>query len=166
MARAEGEVGVATVLAIFVVVLSTMYLGVQYAHGGLRQHQPSARERAISGAVWTAINRRRTAHGLQPITSRDRALVLAGDVGGANESGLRTAGAGVVADTPLCRRLTVTVPRTGNDLGGRIATRLASADRSGLLLWRNVYKVGLTLAIRNDSVDAVYRTCRHRRFSP
>lgn len=178
MARVHGDVGPLTIGAIFVVVLSSMYVGVQYTRGRLVEHeQPSPRERTARAAAWTAINQLRTARGLRPITDRQRQLVLPVDVpsgsGGANGSGTGGDGAqdrstaGVVEpDVPLCRRLVVHVPAAGAGLGDRLADRLAAADRDGLLFWRNVYEADLGVTIRNETASAVFRTCRHRRFSP
>jgi len=176
MANPSGDLGPAAIGVVFLVVLSTMFVGVHYARGDLfPTERPAARTVALREAVWTAINRRRAAWGLRPISRNERVGPLPPAVkaasllpGGENASG--AAGGSVVGSGPdgggFCHRLVVSVPRQGADLGDRIAARLAAEDAQGLLRWRNVNKVELGILVNGDTVYASYRTCRRHRTSP
>lgn len=176
MASPPGDLGPAAIGVVFLVVLSTMFVGVHAARGDLLPgDRPSAQTVALREAVWTAINRRRAAWGLRPITRNERvgplppAVTAASLVPGVENASDAASGPGAgtsLDEGGFCHRLVVSVPRRGADLGDRIAARLAAEDAQGLLRWRHVYKVELGLEVGGDAVYASYRTCRRHRTSP
>jgi hypothetical protein len=187
MASQRGGLSGLAIGAIFVVVFTAMWGGVQYARGDLFDHEPPTDlETQLRTAVWDAINERRAAHGLDP-AQRDTAtrqgaretavqLVTIQYFAEPTAAGLRPDAnrtlpnrMGFCYQTPA--KLTVTEPGWPPDVdrprsdevtravADRVADLLTSIDGPDVVTQSNEQKHGLGVAVDGDVVYVVYRTC-------
>lgn len=187
MATHRGGLSGLAIGAIFLVVFTAMWGGVQYARGDLIDHEPPTElETQLRADVWDAVNEQRAARGLDP-AQRDTAtrqgaqetavqLVATGYFAEPTAAGLRADAnrtlpnrMGFCYQTPV--KLTVTEPGWSPDadrppseevtraVAGRVADLLASTDGPNVITQSNEQKHGLGVAVDGGVVYVVYRTC-------
>ncbi|MFB6192285.1 MAG: hypothetical protein ABEI11_03070 [Haloarculaceae archaeon] len=187
MTDPRGRLSYLAIGTIFLVVLGSMHLGVQYSRGELLEREPpSDLELDLRDAVRAAADAERADRGLAParretsttVGAQAAATALAGmDYFAApTAAGVRPAageplpnGKGFCHQLPA--KLTVSRPGWPADGGepvadatiravtGRLVELFDRADGVDALGRPNTYTHGIGIAVRGDVVYAVYRTC-------
>lgn len=181
------SISLLAITTIFVVVLGTMHVGVQYSRGEIERYEgPNAVESQVRSDVWTSVNAVRADRGLDPAQRDASTRTQARDTARwlANTSYFEEpTAAGVKPGTErslpnrmaLCRQfpLKVTVgdvdSRVGENatfpssvsrsIASRVTDLLATAFDVDVLGRTNEHKHGVGVVVRGDAVFVVYRTC-------
>jgi hypothetical protein len=156
--------------AVFVVVLALMYGGVQFSKGELLPADTTDEtEDALRDAVWTELDERRAARGLDPMP-RDRFMrgiaqdttdTLAAER--AETAGWTDGSSPPLVNTRLfCTQVPVRVEVDGSehDPSALVADALVAADDNGVAFRApDRFRAGMGIAVHEGTVYAVYRSC-------
>lgn len=191
MVRHTGDLHLLTIAAIFVVVFTAMWGGVQHSRGDLLPEEPiDAGERQVRSALWTEVVDWRVAQGLDRPRRVSEVTVSAQATAAAFAAGNYSSGTTAGTDPPetgphptgndRCSQLlvhhTVEDPRwtdtSANGTDGAVADAVAdellavvvAADDAGLLTRSSEFRAGLGVSAREDRLYVVYRSCARRRL--
>ena len=191
MARHTGDLHLLTIAAIFVVVFTAMWGGVQHSRGNLLPEEPiDAGERQVRSALWTEVVDWRVSQGFDQPRRVSEVTVSAQATAAAFADGNYSSGTTTGTDPPetgphptgsdrcsqLLIRYTVGDPRwtgdTANGTDAAVADAVAqellpvvvAADETGLLARSGEFRTGVGVAARGDDLFVVYRSCARRRL--
>lgn len=190
MARRAGDLYPLTIAAIFIIVFSSMWAGVQYSRGDLIAEQPvDDREQQLRDELWSAVDRWRAARDIGPTQKAVRVITLAQRAAVALANGSSDAESVRKQIEPNssskveneCSQLAIhrTVTRSGwndtdsgpaferlaADVANETVSSIAETDRS-ILTGSGTFVHGLGVKISGDDIYVVYRSCIQRRLSP
>jgi hypothetical protein len=185
------DLDVLTIGAIFLVVFTAMWGGVQHSRGELLPaEEVDARERQVRDALWTEVTEWRTARGLDPprrvgdITrsAQSAAVAVAASnrsSGGTNETGPPATGPHLTGsdrcDDLLIRQSVASHgwatdpsepvdPAVADAIATDLLEALAAADDAALLERAGTFRTGIGVAAHGDDLYVVYRSCARRRL--
>lgn len=173
MADPRGRLDPLTIGAIFVVVLTLMYGGIQFSEGELLPPDTTnATEDRLRGAIWTELNERRSAAGVDSLPHNRFARGIAQDTA---DTLVQQGGLNATDDTrlpnhrPFCTQIPARVEVSalpGDDLttdvngsASIVADALVAEQRAPLFRPRGRFRAGLGIAVHDGAVTVVYRSC-------
>lgn len=193
MARRAGDLSLLTIGAIFVVVFTAMWAGVQYSRGELVPEETmDARERQLRVALWTTLRQWRADRGLDPVQKTPRVTSAAQEAANEFADGNRSAGGMTDTRSPeapqpagraWCSQVpiqyTVSHPKWNETAGSQakispiadavsdaVFPVLVAADETGLLRRTGAFLNGIGVVADGNELYVVYRSCAQRRLSP
>jgi hypothetical protein len=191
VARHTGDLHLLTIAAIFLVVFTAMWGGVQHSRGDLLPEEPiNAGERQVRSALWAEVVDWRVSQGFDRPRRVSEVTVSAQSAAAAFAAGNRSSGTTTGTDPPetgphptgsdrcsqLLVRHTVDDPRwtdvSANGTNETVAVAVAGellpvvvdSDEAGLLARSGEFRTGLGVAARGDRLYVVYRSCARRRL--
>lgn len=185
MASTRGRLSLLTIGTIFLVVLGTMQIGLQYSRGDLDREPLTDLERGLRADLWAAVDAERAERGLEPANRETSAQATAQDTArqlattdyfeAPTAAGRRpTANQSLPNDVGLCQqrpvKLTVTHAGWTTSGGGTVSPavrrdvaaqlfELLDAGEVDLFDRPSDHQHGLGVVVDGDVVYAVYRTC-------
>lgn len=191
MAYHAGGLDLLTIAAIFLVVFTAMWGGVQHSRGELLPAQEAdASERQLRDVLWTAFAEWRRGEGLEPPR---RIAEVTGDAqsaavrfadgnrsaGATNETGPPATGPHLTGNdrcSQLLVRHTTAQPgwpgnateRVDDAVAEAVAAELLAAlvadDDAGLLRRAGEFRTGVGVAVRGDRLYVAFHSCARRRL--
>jgi hypothetical protein len=185
MGADRGQLSRLAIAAIFIVVIGTMHVAVQYSRGEiLHRESPTDLETDLRAAIWNRLDAERVERGFEPAarettvrvpaTETARTLLERDYYGTRSAVGVRETEEPLPNRQPLCSQVPVkyTVSRPGwNATGDRGVPDAVVADVADELVRqfgraavdvtaiRNDHRHGIGIAVDGNVVYAVYRYC-------
>lgn len=191
MSRAQGQFTLFTIVVIFLMVFVGMFEAYEYAQDpDLPTDTADEQERAARAAIWASVNEWRSANGRYQAPRTDEVEIAAQTTAellaeNASIMGPVASGTGIQAGFVLpnagarCTQYATVVPlsdlgASGDDLtaahrdrlGDRALEDFRSVDEISVLTRPTWANNGVGVAIQDDNVYVVYRSCITRRYSP
>lgn len=169
---AGGHLDPLTIAAVFIVVFAGIYAGAEFRDGELLPADTTtAAEDELRTAVWTELDDRRAARGLDPMP-RDRFVrgiaqdtteaVVARRPAAGTSPGATVDVAGLPNQRLFCSRVVTAVPAANASAGtaAAVADALDAADGNGVLYRSPArFRAGMGIAVHDGTAYAVYRSC-------